>query len=1181
MWVSAGPDIEGAPRITDAEAGPPRPDPRSHVAGPLAPVSETAREPGLGLAQVIDRVMNGYADRPALAERRTELVTDPATGRRSLRLLPEFGYVSYRDLWSRAGALAADWASTGIRPGDFIAAIGFTSAGYAALDLAVVRLGAVAVSLQAGSALPPLRDITAETGPRVLAATPEYLDKAVRLALETPSRPRVLVFDHHPDADTEREAYQDAARRLAGAGLEISTFDEAVARGRTHRAPLYEPGPDEDPLAMLLYTSGSTGTPKGAMYPQSSLLRYWRGGGLAAVDPRSPACMVNYMPMSHMYSRVTLAATLARGGVVHYTARSDLSTLLDDFALARPTELFAVPRVFDMLHQEYKAQLSRRAGEFADDAELDAAVKEDLRTRVLGGRLLMAMVGSAPMAPEMRAFARSCLGVPLQECYGSTEAGIVVTDGRVTRPLVTDYRLIDVPELGYHTSDRPHPRGELLLKTEGLFPGYYRRPEITASVIDADGYYRTGDIMAETGPDQLAYVDRRNNVQKLSQGEFVTLSKVESVLTANPLVRQIYVYGDSARAYLLAVLVPTEQALEQAGGPEALKPRLAESLRRTAEEAGLEPYEIPRDFLVETEPFSTANGLLSDIRKPIRPRLRERYQEPLDQLYDTLARRRSEELRALRDAGRDQAVRPALTRALSALLGTAPADIDPAARFTDLGGDSLAALSFSKLLEEIFHVEVPVSVVTGPAYDLAGLGRYIEARSAAGAERPTFARVHGPGATEIRAADLRLDAFLDARTRAAARRLPAPAPGHPGTVLLTGATGYLGRFLCLDWLERLAPRGGKLICLVRGADDAAARARLERVFDTGDPELPAHFRKLADGHLEVFAADLGEARCGLDETTWLRLCDEADTVCHPGALVNHVLPYDQLFGPNVAGTAELIRLALTRRIKPFINVSTVGVGDQAAPGAFTEEADIRRISPVRRCGDGYANGYALSKWAGEVLLREAHEHFGLPVSVFRSGMILTHRRHPGQLNVPDMFTRLLLSLVTTGIAPGSFYTGGSGDHRPRAHHDGLPADFSAEAVNVLGALHPHDDGGYRTYHLLNPHDDGISLDTFVDWLTDAGCTVRRIPGYDEWLRRFRTALRGLPETVRRRTVLPLLHSYERPASPTRSGTAPAPRFEKAVRKAGLGTEGNIPHLTPELIVKYLTDLRMLGLLPST
>ena len=160
---------------------------------------------------------------------------------------------------------------------------------------------------------------------------------------------------------------------------------------------------------------------------------------------------------------------------------------------------------------------------------------------------------------------------------------------------------------------------------------------------------------------------------------------------------------------------------------------------------------------------------------------------------------------------------------------------------------------------------------------------------------------------------------------------------------------------------------------------------------------------------------------------------------HAAALVNHVLPYGQLFGPNVVGTAELIRLAITTRIKPVTYLSTIAVARTVPPGQFEEDGDIRRVSPIRPINDDYANGYANSKWAGEVLLREANDLCGVPVAVFRSDMILAHTRYRGQLNVSDMFTRLIFSLLVTGIAPHSFYESDGVGCQARAHFDGLPS----------------------------------------------------------------------------------------------------------------------------------------------
>ena len=167
----------------------------------------------------------------------------------------------------------------------------------------------------------------------------------------------------------------------------------------------------------------------------------------------------------------------------------------------------------------------------------------------------------------------------------------------------------------------------------------------------------------------------------------------------------------------------------------------------------------------------------------------------------------------------------------------------------------------------------------------------------------------------------------------------------------------------------------------------------------------------------MLAGDKGEANLGLTQETWQRLADTVDLIVDPAALVNHVLPYSQLFGPNAVGTAELIRIALTTRIKPFVYISTIGVGDQIEPGKFVEEADVRQMSATRKINDTYANGYGNSKWAGEVLLREAHDLANLPVSVFRCDMIMADTTYAGQLNVPDMFTRLILSLVATGCGP--------------------------------------------------------------------------------------------------------------------------------------------------------------------
>ncbi|HWO62404.1 MAG TPA: thioester reductase domain-containing protein, partial [Umezawaea sp.] len=426
-------------------------------------------------------------------------------------------------------------------------------------------------------------------------------------------------------------------------------------------------------------------------------------------------------------------------------------------------------------------------------------------------------------------------------------------------------------------------------------------------------------------------------------------------------------------------------------------------------------------------------------------------------------------------------------------------------------------------------------------------------------DQATSATVHGDATEHVRAADLTLDKFIDAATLASANGLAEPTE-PVRTVLITGASGYLGRFLCLEWLRRLAPRGGTVLCLVRGDDVEQARARLSAAFD-GAPELAEEFGALAERALQVLPGDVGSSRLGLDERAWLRLADEVDLIVHAAARVSHVLPYESLFAPNVFGTAEVIRLALTARRKPVAFLSSVAVVHSHFTPA-PEDADIRAVNSTRTVGGRYGNGYSATKWAGEVLLREAHERFGLSAIVFRSGMVLAHREQAGQINSADVFTRLFLSIVLTGVAPRSFYP--NPGRAPQ--YDGLPVDFTAAAVASLSERNRR---GFATFNVVNPHRSDPSLDTFVDGLVDGGRPLRRLDHYRDWLTHVTASLRARPQHVQRQSLLPVLDAFDDPTLVATPDPLPADRFHAEVRASELG---DVPHVDVSFLRKHIDDL---------
>ena len=1069
---------------------------------------------------------------------------------------------SFAQVWQQVVALATAWQKRGmVQPQDKVGIMGFASVDWVIADLACLYRCATSVPLRTGMSDEDLYFIIDQTQLRCIVCGAAYLPQLLRVLPQLPCVQSVVHMDAPPEPADTGPAAASVPTWVSVVSVEKLYKEGALGPAAALTLPNTQ-GIPADPLISIVYTSGSTGRPKGAMFPES-LYRKNLYGGLFDKLPRVPPVTLGFLPLNHIAGRSWLYHTLLQGGLTCFVQKSDMSTFLSDVAAARPTVLMIVPRLAEVIYQKFRREVMARGD--LQDAALQQQVMAQMRSQTLGDRLVLLLTGTAPMAPSIQTFLRACFDVPLYDGYGATENGVVTFAHKIVRPTIADYKLIDAPELGYSTQDKPFARGELYIKTDRLIPGYYKNAAATAQLRDAHGYMRTGDIVEERGEDHIVVIDRRSNILKLAQGEFVSITHIESVFVSqSPIIAQIYVHGEATRSYLVAaVVIDAPSVAAQLGmepPPSQLEKIIMDELQRVGRTAQMQPFEIPRACVLCPTPFSRQNGLLTESDKPARRKLLHHFADAFALVHQSLAATADAALQTLVEQAHGLPVPLRVARAAQACLGLSAVDMTRS--WAQLGGDSLSAVQLIETLAQTCAVPPPVAMAVDPNTTLQDLATYIMAQRPTPVGRPPFAQVHDVRAPQVRASEV-----LQAPYFAPAAVERRKAPRQLQHILLTGANGFLGRFLLLAWLRHAAEQGGHVTCVVRDRSDAAARARLLKVFDGSDQALRAMLAPHLP-YLTVRAGDLLQPRLGLSETNFAHLCDQVDVVVHNGALVNHALSYAQLYEPNVLGTAEAMRMAMGGRNKVFVFLSTIGIyagldgGDEQTPAAH--------LWPTRAMHGTEAWGYATSKWAGEVLcgkLRDA----GVPTHIFRPSLILPHARFCGELNATDFLTRLIYGLARTRLRPHSFYTA----EPKRFPFDGLPVDFVADAIVKLVVARA---GGSYAYNMLPNADYGFCLDGLCAALQAQGYGLQPVGPYAHFYARFAAALEALPAPARARAPGAIVSQWAQPLKTSTFAQVNHDAFSAAVA-AHLGPNA-WPDLGQAYMQHYIMGMQARSMLPE-
>ena len=350
-----------ARRIADLYAN----DPQFRKARPIPDVIEAGKQArpaaGRNLADPGRRLCRPPCARPTRAGTGDGHHNRPHLRRACCPVSRRSATASYGTESARSRPHCATTPPHPVNPGDFVATIGFASPDYFTVDLACAYLGLVSVPLQHNAPVSQLqadhRRDRAEGARRRRRSI--WISPSSR-RWRAPSLRHLLVFDFDPAVDDHRENLERAQARLSDAGMPVTvdTLADVIERGRTlPPEPAYTGGSD-DRLAMIMYTSGSTGAPKGAMMTERTVAQ--------AVDlevrfdqPTCPVFNVNFMPLNHLGGRLPLVSSFLAGGTSYFVPESDLSTLFEDWALVRPTDMALVPRVVDMLFQRYRSAVDR------------------------------------------------------------------------------------------------------------------------------------------------------------------------------------------------------------------------------------------------------------------------------------------------------------------------------------------------------------------------------------------------------------------------------------------------------------------------------------------------------------------------------------------------------------------------------------------------------------------------------------------------------------------------------------------------------------------------------------------------------------------------------------------------------------------------------------------------------
>lgn len=540
---------------------------------------------------------------------------------------------------------------------------------WALCDFACVLTNIVSVPLYDTLGDSSVEFIVEQTEMETIACGEDKIKHLCRLKKEgkVPSLKNIISFD---------EVTEDHIALCKNAGLSIFHQQKLAEEGDKLEVELENPTKDD--IFTLCYTSGTTGNPKGVMSSHHNITSTLGGCDIFGVLAKEDDVHYSYLPLAHVFERMVHYCFATGGGRIGYY-QGDITKIKDDLAVLRPTYFASVPRLLNRFYDLMQAGIKQQTGfkktliDWAvgsKTSKLDSSgnfnhmiydklVFQKFRD-ILGGRVRIMITGSAPISKETMKFLKIAFSCEIYEAYGQTEStgASFATDpydkevGHVGGPAPhTEFKLVDVPEMDYHATDEidgvPHPRGEICLRGPGNFLGYFKEPEKTKETVDEEGWIHTGDIGTILPNGALKIIDRKKNIFKLAQGEYIAAEKLENIFTQIDLLKQIFVYGDSLQHYLVAIAVPdkdevtkwakaneVEGTFDEIIQTEKFQKQIEEEINIKKKEHNLNGLELPKKIHYTSTEFSVENDMLTPTFKLKRNEAKIAYLKQIKEMYE-------------------------------------------------------------------------------------------------------------------------------------------------------------------------------------------------------------------------------------------------------------------------------------------------------------------------------------------------------------------------------------------------------------------------------------------------------------------------------------------------------------------------------------------------------------------